>query len=223
MAKLGGDCDDADGSTSPATSWYRDNDSDGYGDLATSVVQCLSPDGYLRDSTDCNDTDASVYPGAAEICDGIYNNCLDSGYNAFAAPASETDDDTDGYVECTIDASGWDGPEGLLGGDCNDESSSISPSTVWFLDADGDGYGKSGTTQTGCLQPDSYVAQAGDCADGYASVFPGAPEICDGLRNDCSVDNWALYEVTGGELDQDNDGFVTVSYTHLTLPTICSV
>ena len=120
-AKLGGDCDDADASTSPATSWYRDNDSDGYGDQAISVTQCLSPDGYRRDSTDCNDTDASVYPGAPEICDGMYNNCLDSSYSALAAPASETDNDTDGYVECTIDASGWDGPEGLLGGDCNDE------------------------------------------------------------------------------------------------------
>ena len=88
-------------------------------------------------------------------------------------------------------------------------SAGISPSTVWFLDADGDGYGKSGTTQTGCSQPENYVAQAGDCADGYASVFPGAPEICDGLRNDCSVDDWALYELTGSELDQDNDGFVS--------------
>ena len=80
---------------------------------------------------------------------------------------------------------------------------------MWFVDADGDGYGKSGATQTSCSQPDGYVSQAGDCSDGYATVYPGATELCDGLRNNCSDEGWSLYGVVGAELDQDNDGYVS--------------
>ncbi len=52
---------------------------------------------------DCNDIDDTVYPDAAEICDGQANSCGDP------LPVNEVDNDADTFVECTVDAGGWDG------------------------------------------------------------------------------------------------------------------
>jgi hypothetical protein len=78
----------------PTTTWYRDMDSDGYGDLADSVTisGCNGPVGYVRDSTDCNDTNARVHPGAAEICNGFDDNCD----GQFDEDAWSIDEDQDG-------------------------------------------------------------------------------------------------------------------------------
>ncbi len=55
---------------------YHDADGDGYGDPDTEAVFCEVPSGWLAMSEDCDDSDASVHPGAKEICDdGIDNDC----------------------------------------------------------------------------------------------------------------------------------------------------
>ncbi len=52
-----------------------DNDEDGYGNPAS--AGCPHPE------LDCDDGDATVYPGASELCDGIDNQCAgDSGYGS---------------------------------------------------------------------------------------------------------------------------------------------
>ena len=58
-----------------ATVFYRDNDGDGYGNAANTTTGCSAPAGYVSDSTDCNDNDNTIHPGAAEICDGKDNDC----------------------------------------------------------------------------------------------------------------------------------------------------
>ncbi len=70
--------DDCDGTADESdTTYYKDNDNDGYGDSATTTTGCAAPSGYVADNTDCNDADATVSPGLYEVCDGgsIDENC----------------------------------------------------------------------------------------------------------------------------------------------------
>lgn len=55
--------------------WYRDVDSDGYGDAANSQSAVSRPAGYVSDDADCNDADAKIHPAAAESCNNIDDDC----------------------------------------------------------------------------------------------------------------------------------------------------
>lgn len=126
---------------------------------------------------DCDDNDPKVYTGAAELCDGKDN-------------------------------------------DCNNVKDDQTP--FWFVDCDGDGFATNnqnavqqcnapaggpgicgGAGKWTAVAPVSPATQ--DCNDAAASSFPGNPEVCDNIDNDCSgvVDDvlpkkWA---------DCDGDGF----------------
>jgi hypothetical protein len=56
--------------------FYQDADADGYGDINAMIEACAAATGYVSDSTDCNDADAQINPGMAEIADNnIDENC----------------------------------------------------------------------------------------------------------------------------------------------------
>jgi len=57
---------------------------------------------------------------------------------------------------------------------------------TWYVDSDGDGYGDVTRPEVACSAPEFTVADASDCDDSSAGVYPGATESCDGLDNDCS-------------------------------------
>ncbi len=78
---------------------------------------------------------------------------------------------------------------------------------VYCRDEDGDTYGDPVQTVTGACgaPPTGYVTNCGDCNDRSVDVRPGAPEICDGINNDCSDPAWPA--LPGAEADADQDGF----------------
>ena len=56
-------------------SWYRDEDGDGFGNPNSRIDSCDAPIGYVSDHSDCDDSNPAINPAAAEVCDGIDNNC----------------------------------------------------------------------------------------------------------------------------------------------------
>jgi hypothetical protein len=67
-------------------------------------------DGFSECTGDCDDTQASVYPGAPQICDGMNNDCNQINWPGLAG-TNERDDDGDTLSECQ--------------GDCDDGDASI--------------------------------------------------------------------------------------------------
>jgi len=57
--------------------YYKDSDGDGFGNPDTAKEAFSQPPGYVTKSEDCNDSDATVNPGATEICDDEMDNDCD--------------------------------------------------------------------------------------------------------------------------------------------------
>jgi hypothetical protein len=121
-----------------ADTWYRDADSDGFGNLDNTTISCDQPTGYLADSTDCNDANNSINPDADEECDSVDNDC-DGDTDEDDAIDADTwyrDADTDGYGDTSVTAVSCSSPSGYVGNDddCDDSDSSISPAATEVCD-----------------------------------------------------------------------------------------
>ena len=70
------DCDDTDPAITSPSNFHHDGDGDGFGDPNNGWEACESPEGYVANDSDCDDTNSAINPNAEEICgDGIDNNC----------------------------------------------------------------------------------------------------------------------------------------------------
>ncbi len=79
--------------TGTQLTYYADADGDTFGDILTTTLACGIPAGYVANSTDCNDGNASVNPSAIEICNGIDDNCdgnIDDVITAVITPSGST-------------------------------------------------------------------------------------------------------------------------------------
>jgi len=134
------DCDgeaDEDSAVDAAT-WYADNDGDTYGDVSNTTVACSQPAAHVTNSSDCDDTNSTAYPGATDTWyDGIDSDC--GGDSDFDADGDGTDqasdcDDTDPASNTVAIDGDCDGV--LTADDCNDADAT---STTVATDADCDG------------------------------------------------------------------------------------
>ena len=154
------------------------------------------------DCTDCDDADDTAFPGNTEVCDGVDNDC-----------SGGIDEDV-----CGTDADG-DGVN-LEDGDCDDDDPTTFPGAPELCDAaDNDcdldtdeGFDVDGDGVTTCGADGVAATADDDCDDTNAALFPGNPELCDGLDNDCdglaeSLDDSDLDGVTtcDGDCDDGDD------------------
>jgi hypothetical protein len=229
-----GDCDDNNADILPGATEICngiDDDCDGTIDngatcnageqcIGGSCTDCIDSDGdtYRTCTGDCDDSDAAIYPGAQEICNGLDDNC--NGYidddvtcgdgelciGGTCTPCPETDGD--GYTTCAGDCDDtdptiyWGAPEicnniddncdGLIdvGATCNEGKECVNGECTFCYDNDGD----------------EYSSCSGDCDDTNADVRPNATEICNGIDDDC---NGAVDDGCIPCYDNDHDGYTT--------------
>ena len=173
------DCDDTDPEVLPGAVETCDPvDDDCDGDLLESfadadsngIPDCVEvdddSDGYQW-LTDCDDSNAAVFPGATEECNGIDDDC--NGY-ADNDDFGEVDSDLDGFLSCT---------------DCDDEDPAFNPGAIESDCTDNNDYNCDGSVGHADNDSDGVEACESDCDDTDPANNPGLPEICDLQDNNC--------------------------------------
>jgi MYXO-CTERM domain-containing protein len=138
-------------------------------DIVTGSVDDADFDGWVDTCGDCGPADATIFPGAAEICgDGIDQDC----------------DLTDLVVDVDLDTFS---DEDCGGTDCDDDDATVFPGGIEIcldgLDNDCDGVEDGVDVDGDGVAGDECGGT--DCNDADATIFPGAPELCDTIDSDC--------------------------------------
>ncbi len=215
-------CDDIDSDCDASfVDEFTDTDGDGEPDC---VDNDDDNDGSV-DGDDCDDNSAAIRPGANETCDGVDSDCDGSIADEFT--------NTDGDVEPDCTDLDDDNDGSADSADCDDLSVAVyplAPEICDGIDSDCDGsvadgfLDVDGDDQPACVDADDdgdgvdALADGGlDCDDAVATAYPGAPDPCDAVDQDCDSNLVEGYGDNDGDLspdcadlDDDGDGSVDV-------------
>ena len=211
VATFGGDCDDADADAGPGqaeacdgadndcdglideegatgcTVYYRDNDGDGFGQIADSRCLCAPDATYNTEQAgDCDDSEADAFPGQTESCDGVDNDCDDlvdeNGATGCVDRFEDRDQDGHGVASSSACVCTPEAPfNAILDDDCDDTNPFIKPGAAeacngldddcndqidegvagqcspFYKDADNDGWGDANDSQCLCTPSGQYT------------------------------------------------------------------
>ncbi|MFT5586462.1 MAG: hypothetical protein ACI9VR_004061, partial [Cognaticolwellia sp.] len=217
------DCDD-DNADLGQLSWFLDQDSDGYG--AGAEIQSCDPPGddYVALAGDCADGNADQNPGAAELCNGVDDDCdddvddADDDLDSDSASLWYRDVDSDGYGDPGEPLHACEVPDGFVSndGDCDDSAAAYSPDQAEICDVDDVDEDCDGAADN--LDPEGAEGTSRFYTDGDADGFgdPGTSvmlcERLDGFvanQKDCDDSAAAVNpdatEICGDDVDDNCD------------------
>jgi hypothetical protein len=164
---LGADDADPDGATG-TTPFRPDLDGDGFGDASAAPrAGCDAVGSEVADGTDCDDTSATAFPGATELCNGVLDDCSDAAWTS--DDGIVTAEDAAGFTDLTaaFAAGGPGAPASVVLP--TDSTVTVCPGT-WFVSIlapdPADLVGFTGTAAD--------VVLSGDGVDRVLQVGPGA-------------------------------------------------
>ena len=147
------------------------------------------------------------------LAPGCLGSCM--GHGLRPEPPAMPDADGDGTgdsADCAPEDAGiHPGSPEICDGidqDCDGHIDWGAPGGPYYYDRDGDGFGDPTMEIQTCEAAPGYIADGSDCDDDRADISPAAPEVCDGLDNNC--DGGVDLDAEDGQLwypDLDLDGF----------------
>ncbi|WP_282136886.1 MopE-related protein [Seonamhaeicola maritimus] len=112
--------------------WYQDNDGDGHG--STTIVETANSTVGTNQSAlndDCNDSDAAIYPGNTEVCDGKDNDCANGADDGLTFTTYYIDGDNDSYGDENDSGTSFCSNPGVgystTNDDCDDGNMDVNP------------------------------------------------------------------------------------------------
>ncbi|MFM7203790.1 MAG: MopE-related protein [Myxococcota bacterium] len=173
--------------------------------VAVATFADQDQDGFTEEQ-ECDDLNPLIFPGQAELCNGIDDDC-DGEIDEGVMLLSYLDRDSDGFGVEESSTLSCELPTGyvLVSGDCNDRKKDVNPNaaevcngvdddcdgqedegvtTTYYVDEDRDGFGDQNHPVEGCV-PGLNATVAGDCNDQNVYAYPGAKEQCFGEDLNC--------------------------------------
>lgn len=175
------DCNDASAAVFPQT-YYADTDGDGFGVSTTSQVQCPRQTGWVANSTDCDDTNGTIYRSIALLYDDADHDGYTNSAAATLCVGSSTTINGRTYYRNASGSPIYTTTN--LGPDCNTGSGALFTSRNNMVrDDDRDGYPASVTDLTQCAGATSTVGTRTYYSDGTGGYWM--------VRGDCIQRNGA--------------------------------
>ena len=174
----GTDCDDADPAVSPDAVEVCDDDN------IDEDCSGVAEDATVGTSTFFRDADGDTYGLPDDTVDGCDQP---DGYARVPGDCDDTDPavSPDGVEVCDDDNRDED-----CSGAADDADPWAIGQATWYRDQDGDGFGDASHTERACDPSPTRAVLPTDCDDADGQTFPGAPEVCDGVSNDCDATTW---------------------------------
>ncbi len=189
-------------------------------------------------------SETTYYVRAEDPCNGMMTDCSSLTVSVDTPTPWYPDSDGDGYGADVTATMACEMPVGYIADntDCDDGHFGVNPGATevcndidddcntlvddglsfdtWYADADDDGYGDAGVSESTCDgAPTGFVGDDTDCDDTDENVNPGATEVCaNAIDDDCdgSTDEDCTLYTFYFDADEDTYGDVDVFVTNYT-------
>jgi MYXO-CTERM domain-containing protein len=203
-----GDCDDADARFHPGATEDDCADPNDYNCDGSVAYADVDDDGWVA-CQDCDDNNAAVKPGGAEVCDEIDNDCdgIVDNDDALGAATWYSDADNDGFGDPAVSTTACAQLDGTTDDatDCNDTDSASFPGAIEVND---DGIDQDCDGQDAIAEVDEPVDQDEPEAETGDKVGAGCGGCASSPGPSSAAGVWLLIGLLGVRLRRRHDGSI---------------